>query len=746
MTLQIFILTVGDPPLRRTSASYPNIFFFQDHGLDKSYLYPYIRFKPNKPKPTRTILASLESMREKHERDRYTHWDSDDSDSDSIIKKVDSLTTLCLKRIFSKNMLGKVPRKKRKVENDAFDSFNDFSIDSDISNIISSLNDDLKDDCVRRNRKDSLIAIAINDIIGVPNFVSNFKMGNENVARSSNDVFINDKNENSSNLNDGKDSLNENDKIKDLNDVGIEDEGTDTVVSASDISTELHLIESESRDNTPSAAVCEKIDDTEKGNDLGTGHNLGGNKHENNKINKDEIRNFKSVDAQKYDILETCNETNVQNERFSTEDVSKRAVLNHTENNIKDLDNQQQSDIMQEKTEIRNDSTLKIKNNYENISMNDDLDSQQESDDTQQNSDNGNDITNKDSTDCNDTLETKNNYENVDTHDYLEIQNSKHENKDINDSDNQYDLGDMQQNSNNDNAITNNGSEINKENLKCRSNYDVEAQNSNHENEDSDCDSTILNDNLGASDPVIDNLKIQNENSATKHNKDTDILNDDVSINHTGIKNNDVNDINNHCENQSENLGAINAYSDCSNSNSIDNDNIENTPLHRIEDESCEVSKNVLEEPNSVAKDSTEKVRNSVANGIDENDTTNDNCEESIQDTKKLTNESPIKHSIENLIGDTDKNPDKYIDEVISSIEDIINKNSRNDNTNDHLTDGENSNQMDDRTLMDALDTQIGEGKDKADSEKITLDDLLPKNNTPMELDDISDDDFNFDA
>ncbi|XP_073966270.1 uncharacterized protein [Choristoneura fumiferana] len=690
-----------------------------NHGLDKNYLYPYIRFKSVKPKPLRRILAARGPIRDKPERDRYTHWDSDDSDSNSIIKTVDSLSTLCLKKIFSKNMLGKVPRKKRKEEIDAFDSVNDFSIDSDINNIISSLNDDLNNDCVRRNRKDSLIAIAINDIIGVPNFVPNFKLGNDNVARSSNDVHINDKNESNSNVIAGNESLNEIDKLKDLNDVEIENEGTDTVVSASDISTELHLIESESRDNTRNEAVCERMGDNMETNDTETKNDLDDkNKDENVEINNDEIRNFTSVDGKNNDDhFKDCNETNVQNNHLSTEEDYKYAELNHSENNIDDLDNQDKSDNMQ------------------------------------QSSNNGNAITNNDSEVSNDNLGTKNRYENTDINYDLETQNSKHENQNINDLDNSHKSDNVQQNSNNDNVVTNNDSEISNENLESKNNHenivmndDLATQNNKHENVNPD-HSKILNDNLSIDDdPVINNSETQNENDV-QQNSETDTQNDNFNISHKDIKNDDINS---HLDNLNEDLNAVNlnsetnTHSDCINSN-VDTKYNENTQLHRIEDETknWDVSKNVLEEPSFEAQNSPEKeLQNSAVNGI----TTSDNFGESIKETKKITNESPIKHSIENLIGDTDKNPDKYIDEVISSIEDIINKNSRNEDTNDHLTNGEHSNQMDDRMLMDALDTHIGEGKEKTDNEKITLDDLLPKNNTPMELDDISDDDFNFDA
>lgn len=100
----------------------------------------------------------------------YVHWDSDETDSSDTeltdSKKVNSLTSLSLKTLFSPKVIGKVPKKRRKEKVErAFDSIlnstNDFDTDMrlGIDNIINSLGDD-KDGSKDKDDNDSLFGDA----------------------------------------------------------------------------------------------------------------------------------------------------------------------------------------------------------------------------------------------------------------------------------------------------------------------------------------------------------------------------------------------------------------------------------------------------------------------------------------------------------------------------------------------------------------------------------------------------------
>ncbi|XP_063630838.1 uncharacterized protein LOC134802175 [Cydia splendana] len=143
---------------------------------------------------------------------------------------------------------------------------------------------------------------------------------------------------------------------------------------------------------------------------------------------------------------------------------------------------------------------------------------------------------------------------------------------------------------------------------------------------------------------------------------------------------------------------------------------------------------NTLQNENSFVN---EPKINQNQNSSEKESKSNDETKLTEEVSKQINKESPIKHSIENLIGETDKNPEKFINEVISSIEEL--------NRCHEQINGQNVNEINNSNLMDALDEHIGE-KRLSDQDKITLEDLLPKGDTCDELENISDDDFNFDA
>ncbi|CAK1592643.1 unnamed protein product [Parnassius mnemosyne] len=123
----------------------------QEFGLDSNCVYPYIssvRSLRIKSEPGTEIDGMVEikdDVRADFDLDAvYIHWDSDcssDSESEPTLnlvinpnakkKKVERLSTLTLKTIFSEKVLGKVPMKRRKVK-----------VESSCENIKSTLNTD----------------------------------------------------------------------------------------------------------------------------------------------------------------------------------------------------------------------------------------------------------------------------------------------------------------------------------------------------------------------------------------------------------------------------------------------------------------------------------------------------------------------------------------------------------------------------------------------------------------------------
>lgn len=188
-----------------------------DYGLDRNCYYPYISRLGIKSKFTGMVDID-DDIKKVFCSEDYVHWDStDESDSDddiSVIPKkkgVDSLAALSLKTIFSNRLIGKVPRKKRKVKIDkVFDSLlvDDDDDRIDIGNIIDNLDvDDSKDD--RLFSKDD--SVEHDNIVHKPsNQVNNIKEINSN--NDTNNTQFNRSNDKlnaefSNNINDIKDNL-----------------------------------------------------------------------------------------------------------------------------------------------------------------------------------------------------------------------------------------------------------------------------------------------------------------------------------------------------------------------------------------------------------------------------------------------------------------------------------------------------------------------------------------------------------
>ncbi|CAG4974345.1 unnamed protein product [Colias eurytheme] len=123
------------------------------YGLDKNCVYPYQNKQRTSLLSEDKMVVIRDDITNSFELEDYVHWDSDSGTDESDIhmekrRKVDSLSSIALKTIFSEKCLGKVPKKKRKVKmENAFDSIlNASEVDSDfrldIDSIIHNLGDD----------------------------------------------------------------------------------------------------------------------------------------------------------------------------------------------------------------------------------------------------------------------------------------------------------------------------------------------------------------------------------------------------------------------------------------------------------------------------------------------------------------------------------------------------------------------------------------------------------------------------
>lgn len=129
----------------------------QEYGLDLNCYYPYISGLRIKSE-FQGMVDINDEIKKAFCSEDYVHWDSTDSDSDDDEitcnaalnpcekkKRVPSLSALTLKTIFSNRLLGKVPRKRRKVKPEkVFDSIltNEEQVRMDINSIIDNLGDD----------------------------------------------------------------------------------------------------------------------------------------------------------------------------------------------------------------------------------------------------------------------------------------------------------------------------------------------------------------------------------------------------------------------------------------------------------------------------------------------------------------------------------------------------------------------------------------------------------------------------
>ncbi|XP_063544889.1 uncharacterized protein LOC134753058 [Cydia strobilella] len=269
-------------------------------------------------------------------------------------------------------------------------------------------------------------------------------------------------------------------------------------------------------------------------------------------------------------------------------------------------------------------------------------------------------------------------------------------------------------------------------------------------------DKTIADDSQGVEDIVTATTRIDFGNNETDESTKENVIDSNDNVNCEKSSNYEIdlgkktidkvlesNQLNDEC-NYNETINRLDSET---NDHSVSYDKEIDISLQTLKDESVAVNTNLenvpvngidtLQNENSLENDS--KI-NQNESSSEKDSKRNDEMKLTEEVSKQINKESPIKHSIENLIGETDKNPENFINEVISSIEEL--------NRCHEQIRGQNENEINNSNLIDALeslDEQIDE-KRLSDQDKITLEDLLPKEDKHEELEDISDDDFNFDA
>ncbi|XP_032528046.2 uncharacterized protein LOC116778212 isoform X1 [Danaus plexippus] len=113
----------------------------ENFGLDKNCIYPYLR-RSIKTEPAYMVNIH-EDIDDFDLNQEYVHWDSDSTASDAETRDtVGSLTALTLKTIFSDKLIGKVPKRRRRLRKTSDSNFSSEKLG--IDSIINSL--DKRDD------------------------------------------------------------------------------------------------------------------------------------------------------------------------------------------------------------------------------------------------------------------------------------------------------------------------------------------------------------------------------------------------------------------------------------------------------------------------------------------------------------------------------------------------------------------------------------------------------------------------
>ncbi|XP_059050288.1 uncharacterized protein LOC131845265 [Achroia grisella] len=604
-----------------------------DYGLDDSCVYPYRVYLRIKTEPLYQdrMVAIVEEVRNELCSEEYIHWDSDtcDSDSDSTNnskKEVDMLSTLSLKTLFSLKLLGKVPRKRRRIKMEKCDESVGVSVN--------------KNDSVGYDTEDSVDSFSIIDSL--------------------------------------------------LTDIG------------------------QNKDNVNESTV----NNDKVSNDVGT-NNV------NNDLELNKTSNKKSNTSENYDVSK------------SNEARNNLPVNNRTDNsNVMELSDS-------------SSSTRPVNKEIDNVEF--------DNDDTTS----GNNTINE-----NNVLIISNNQESIDPE--CSTNNSLTTSKEVT-------------------------SDVTQENVKNNSNIDNEASKENRNSEilvpvipeeenrteNKDLDSTDLNNK---SNENIVGDKSTNKENGTNLNTYVKSINDPIP--------NKVKDKKERNENETNNVSPMNNI--YCNNYEHDNSNIEksNGESNKPVDGDIESKSSDTELDDMKLMEALDQQIGEYCNDSDESHKNTDGNNEinSNKDCNSEINENSNKNDRANRENNVDKD-NRYNRNKITNNEKKLDLDSK---SKIELTNGESSKEIDwdkskesndtaveDMKLMDALDMQIGENSNShdeshnskvhlndsasenndnktpnayieedsvADKDKITLEDLVPKDDLKsLELDNVSDDDFDFD-
>lgn len=264
------------------------------------------------------VSIKQEIKDELYTEEDYVHWDSDlssDDEGDSR-KKVDRLSTLSLKTIFSRRCLGKVPRKLRKLKTEKFDLFNDFDLSGDINNIISNLGDDAAScDSDSLLEKDSDRRIVNSD------FDSVFNTGNDNADSGNNfhskndEVKTSDGDKNDESHNRSKDNI----SMGSETDASIDEDNNKSITSKKDSQNDI----------TESSIEKEKSNDIEDAD----------SKTQEPAPNNAEVTNTNQNESSEPKDTETDNKKESETKIADTSQIENKSEPTETENTKEATDN-----------------------------------------------------------------------------------------------------------------------------------------------------------------------------------------------------------------------------------------------------------------------------------------------------------------------------------------------------------------------------------------------------------------------
>ncbi|XP_045509190.1 putative uncharacterized protein DDB_G0282133 isoform X2 [Colias croceus] len=356
------------------------------YGLDKNCVYPYQNTQRSSLLSEDKMVVIRDDITNSFELEEYVHWDSDSGTDESDIyiekrRKVDSLSSIALKTIFSEKFLGKVPKKKRKVKmENAFDSIlntsevdNDFRLD--IDSIIHNLGDD-------KSERDSVS-------IKILNVFSQKETDYDSDRTSFNDEFDTVQS-NTSNL---KSSLSFNKDVNDETSTNSIDSIAETSILQNlkgdelktllDTDTTLKLEEKVKNDNVENVNVSNESKDKTQNESSNTDVN-GENDTSvnlNQTENQSEESNHNSEDA---DLRLDTEENSAQMNDFvskNNEEIIKNDVSNYDtaktsiDENLKESDINSHEDTIKQKEESRKDesNTENAENTSKNVIVTKDL-------------------------------------------------------------------------------------------------------------------------------------------------------------------------------------------------------------------------------------------------------------------------------------------------------------------------------------------------------------------------------------